>query len=68
MTYRSLGSRMRSDAITERAEHRQAQQDQGPDQDMAPEPAMSKGPSVRSMVQRVSSAEAEEQDRKAAVR
>lgn len=62
---------MRSDSIIERAEHRRGRQrNQDPDQDMAQEPEMRRGPSLRSMVQRVSSVEPEEQEegRKAAVR
>lgn len=62
---------MRSDAIVaQAAEQRQQQQQQQPD--VAPDPnAVQRGPTVRSVVQRVSSAEAkeeEQQDRMTAAR
>ena len=65
---------MRSDAIVaQAAEQRQQQQQQQQQQaDVAPDPnAVQRGPTVRSVVQRVSSVEAEEeeqQDRMAAAR
>lgn len=61
---------MRSDAIIAQAAEQRQQQQQQPD--VAPDPnAFQRGPTVRSVVQRVSSAEAEEeeqQDRMAAAR
>ena len=60
---------MRSDAIAAKAAERR--QNREHDSAATPEPAMPRGPSVRSVVQRVSSADAEEdeqQDRRAAAR
>ena len=69
-TCRPHGSRMRSDVILAQAAEQEQQQHQ--EAGVAPEPnAVLRGPTVRSVVQRVSSADAEEeeqQDRMAAAR
>lgn len=61
MVYRPQGSRMRSDAIVAEAQHRHVQQHK---QDMGPRSGRPAGPSVRSLVQRVRPADAEEEEQR----